>query len=218
MDAAVIAATALSKSFPPDRHVFDGLTFDVPAGGLLALVGPTQSGKTTLVNILMGATAPSEGRATVAGHDVARDPRPVRAAAAFIGPTAALYPDLTARDNVAFFGLAAGVRASHRDVANSLRRAGVPERCFAQPVSTLPRSRGLQVAMAVALLRRPAALIIDEPATRADDDMWTNFADGLQELRTDGTAVLFTTADATFAARLTPHVLSIARARRDADA
>ena len=103
MSAPAIGADGLSKSFG-EVVALDGLSFRVPAGSVLGLLGPNGSGKTTTVSILSTALRQDGGRATVLGLDVAADPAGVRRVIGFAGQFAAVDPNLTGRENLTLIG------------------------------------------------------------------------------------------------------------------
>ncbi len=101
---SIIEAVGLTKSFGAVTAL-DGLDLTVTAGRVCALLGPNGAGKTTAIRILATLTRPDGGRASVAGHDVLRQPGQVRAAIALAGQHAAVDDDLTGRENLVILGL-----------------------------------------------------------------------------------------------------------------
>lgn len=103
MDDFAIEVAGLRKAFG-SVTALDGLSFAVPAGTLLGLLGPNGSGKTTTVSILSTALRPDGGRAAVHGLDVTAEPGPVRRMIGFAGQYAAVDPNLTGRENLTLIG------------------------------------------------------------------------------------------------------------------
>src|SRR5215475_7726232 len=101
---AAIEAAGLRKAFG-SVQALRGLDLDVPQGGVCALLGPNGAGKTTAVRVLATLTRPDAGWARVAGYDVVRQPRQVRAAIGMAGQHAAVDDDLTGRENLLIIGL-----------------------------------------------------------------------------------------------------------------
>src|SRR5579859_4465564 len=103
MNRPAIEADDLSKAFG-QVTALDGLSFQVPAGSVLGLLGPNGSGKTTTVSILSTALRPDAGRAAVCGLDVVADAPAVRGVIGFAGQFAAVDPNLTGRENLVLIG------------------------------------------------------------------------------------------------------------------
>lgn len=109
--AGAIHATGLVKTFGEVRAV-DGVDLDVPEGGVLGLLGPNGAGKTTTVRLLTTLLRPDAGTATVAGHDVVRDPDRVRLSIGLSGQFAAVDDRLTGRENLRMIGELYGLRSA----------------------------------------------------------------------------------------------------------
>jgi ABC-2 type transport system ATP-binding protein len=124
-----IEATGLTKSFGAVTAL-GALDLSVDRGRVCALLGPNGAGKTTAVRILATLTRPDAGHATVAGHDIARQPRLVRASIGLVGQHAAVDDDLTGQENLVILGLMyhLGLRAARqRDPRRADDRAGSPQ-------------------------------------------------------------------------------------------
>jgi ABC-2 type transport system ATP-binding protein len=153
-----------------------GVSFEIPEGQIVALLGPNGAGKTTMMRILTGYLTPSAGTATVAGFDVQRDRLEAAARIGYLPENGPLYPDMTARELLRFFGDARGLSrdrlASRIDV--------VVRRCDLGPVLDKPvgkLSKGLRqrVGLAQALLHDPPILIMDEPTAGLDPNQIRQF-------------------------------------------
>src|SRR5580658_4730142 len=103
MDSPTIAAAGLRKAYG-SVTALDGLSFEVPAGSVLGLLGPNGSGKTTAVSVLSTSLRPDAGRGTVCGLDVVADASAVRGVIGFAGQFAAVDPNLTGRENLTLIG------------------------------------------------------------------------------------------------------------------
>ena len=141
----------------------------VPPGEILGLLGPNGSGKTTLMRILTGYLSPTTGRASVAGHDTAREPMAARRHIGYVPENAPLYSHMRVSEFLRFMarlrGVAPGdVRASVERVATRLRVTDVLD----APIRTLSRGYRQRVAIAQALLHDPAVLVLDEPTNGLD--------------------------------------------------
>lgn len=197
----LIKAASLTKRYPPETGAVENVSFVVNPGEIYVLLGGTRAGKTTVVNIFLGAVAPTGGAATIAGVDVGTRPMDARRLAAFVGPTSALYADMTARQNVEFFARMAGAAVvTRRVVDNAMRRVGIPERCFDRSVRNLGRGRSIGLWLAVGSVRDVKAMILDDPTAGLDPAAATEVRDNLLDVGRGGTALLITSSDVLLAA------------------
>ncbi|MGZ6934948.1 MAG: heme ABC exporter ATP-binding protein CcmA [Acidimicrobiia bacterium] len=143
-----------------------GIDLDVEAGEIVLVTGPNGAGKTTLVRLLAGLTAPHSGEAEVFGHSLFDDRRAARARTALVGHETYCYDDLTAAENVRFFARAAGIRDDDA-VRDALDRValGPAADVVHRGLSAGQRRR---LALAVALVRDPELLLLDEPHAGLD--------------------------------------------------
>jgi daunorubicin resistance ABC transporter ATP-binding subunit len=171
-----------------------GIDLEVAEGEVLGLLGPNGAGKTTLVRILATLLPPSDGRATVLGHDVARDPAAVRAAIGLTGQYAAVDGLLTGRENLRMFG-----ELSHLTVRDARRRADELLERFDLVDAADRRASGYSGGMrrrldlASSLLVRPQLLFLDEPTTGLDPRSRNAIWEVTRELVAEGTTLLLTT-------------------------
>jgi len=142
-----------------------GADLDVAAGEIVLVTGPNGAGKTTLLRLLAGLLAPYSGEAEVLGHDLTADRVSARRRIAIVGHETYCYDDLTARENIEFFARAAGQDAA--DVDGVLERVGLVEaaKVVHRGLSAGQRRR---LALAVALVRGPELLLLDEPHAGLD--------------------------------------------------
>ena len=172
----------------------DGLSFRVPAGSVLGLLGPNGSGKTTTVSILSTALRPDAGQATIGGLDVVADAARVRRVIGFAGQFAAVDPNLTGRENLTLIG-----RLSRLGRAQARVRAGELLGSFGltaaadRLVRTYSGGMRRRLDLAAALLHRPPVLFLDEPTTGLDPESRFALWDSVRELSLSGTTVLLTT-------------------------
>jgi ABC-2 type transport system ATP-binding protein len=172
----------------------DGLSFRVPAGSVLGLLGPNGSGKTTTVSILSTALRPDAGRAIIGGLDVVADAARVRRVIGFAGQFAAVDPNLTGRENLTLIG-----RLSRLGRARARVRAGELLGSFGltaaadRLVRTYSGGMRRRLDLAAALLHRPPVLFLDEPTTGLDPESRFALWDSVRELSLSGTTVLLTT-------------------------
>ena len=208
-----IRATALSKSYGPTRAL-DSVDLEVPAGTVLALLGPNGAGKSTTVRILTTLTAPDSGHAEVAGYDVVRQARMVRASIGLAGQHAAVDGRLTGRENLIMVGRLH--RLPHREARR--RAAALLERFDLVAVADRPAhtySGGVRrrIDLAASLVSRAPVLFLDEPTTGLDPRSRSDLWDLVDELVGSGTAVLLTTQYLDEADRLADHITVVDHGR-----
>ena len=183
----------VTKSYGATRAL-DGVDLTVAAGTILGLLGPNGAGKTTLVSIVSGLRRPDAGRVEVCGIDVARSPQPARQLIGIAPQETGVYPSLRVRDNLRFFaGLAGLSRAAVGpridEVAGALGLTPLLDR-RARELSGGERRR---LHTAIALLHRPALVLLDEPTTGADVVTRTQILELVRGLADEGSAVVYST-------------------------
>jgi ABC-2 type transport system ATP-binding protein len=146
-----------------------GIDFTIQRGEIVGLLGRNGAGKTTAMKILTGFVAPTEGRASVLGHDVVDDPVSVRRQVGYLPENAPLWEEMTVRDVLDFGGRVHGLGTSER--ARAIDRAAaecdIADR-LEWRVGTLSRGYRQRTGLALALLHEPPILILDEPTTGLD--------------------------------------------------
>jgi ABC-2 type transport system ATP-binding protein len=188
-----IHAEGLVKRFK-DVTALDGVDLRVPEGSVLAVLGPNGAGKTTAVKILTTLIVANEGRASVAGIDVAHDPRGVRRKIGVSGQYAAVDEYLTGFENLEMIG-----RLYHLGRRESAARARELladfrlEDAADRPSKTYSGGMRRRLDLAGALVARPPVLFLDEPTTGLDPRSRTEMWGLLQELVSGGTSLLLTT-------------------------
>jgi ABC-2 type transport system ATP-binding protein len=188
-----IVVVDLGKRFGSFEAV-RGVSFQVEPGEIFGYLGANGAGKSTTIRILCGLMSPSRGRALVAGHDVAADPDAVRLAVGYMSQKFSLYPDLTAIENLEFFGGA--YRIPYRE---RMKRAGqlldevdltAQSRTL---VKDLPGGLRQRLALATAIIHQPRIVFLDEPTAGVDPEARRTFWRLIRRLSADGTTVFVTT-------------------------
>lgn len=192
-DGVAIRARGLTRRFG-DFTAVDDLDFEVGRGEVFGFLGANGAGKTTAIRMLTGLLLPTEGSATVAGHDVAESPEAVKRRIGYMSQKFALYDDLTIRENATLYGGIYGLsRAEIRDRTDDfLHRLGM-EDAADDRVERLPLGWKQKLAFGVALLHRPEIVFLDEPTSGVDPVTRRQFWELIYEAASDGTTVLVTT-------------------------
>lgn len=167
------------------RPVLQGVSFDVPAGRITGLLGPSGCGKSTLMRAIVGVQDEVSGTLDVLGNPAGHARN--RARIGYVTQAASVYDDLTIRENLHFF--ASVLDAREADIDSALHAVDLHERGD-QLVRDLSGGQRSRVSLAVALLRTPDLLVLDEPTVGLDPvlrrDLWHLFAD----LAADGATLL----------------------------
>lgn len=196
----------LHHSFGQNRAV-DGVSFDVLQGEIFSLLGPNGAGKTTLISMLSCLLKADSGDALVIGHSISTEPQLVKASIGVVPQEVALYGDLSARENLLFWGKMQGLRGATltRRVDELLEVIGLTDR-QKERVSTYSGGMKRRVNIAVALLHKPALVIMDEPTVGIDPQSRRSILDNVKQLRDQGMTVLYTTHYMEEAQELSDHV------------
>jgi len=194
MSQAAIVVKNLTRDFKTVRAL-DNLSLSVPQGIIFGFLGPNGAGKTTAINILLGLVAPTSGKAEVLGFDVTTQADDIRARSGALLEHPGLYEQLSAEDNLEFYGrvcnLDVGLRRDR--IRQQLTSLGVWERRQEQ-VGTWSRGMKQKLALARALLHRPPLVFLDEPTAGLDVVAAAAVRDDLAALASDeGVTVFLTT-------------------------
>ncbi len=155
---------ALLGRFP----ALSGVNLEVHKREIVLLQGPNGAGKSTLLRLCAGLLRPEAGTAIVLGHDLGRDPDPVRRSVGLLGHDTALYDELTVLENLRFW--ASFSRAGTATVDAALDRLGVDQRLRDVAVGRLSAGQRRRVAIAGIVVRRPSLWLLDEPHAGLDDE------------------------------------------------
>jgi len=188
-----IEVSGLSKSFGDLQAVRD-LSFTVQPGEIFSLLGPNGAGKTTTLAMLSCLMRPDLGDARVMGNSIRSDPQGVKALLGVVPQEIALYEDLTARENLTFWGKMYGLRgAALRQRVDELLALIELEDRANERVEKYSGGMKRRVNIAVALLHRPQVIYMDEPTVGIDPQSRRRILDNVIELKRHGMTVLYTT-------------------------
>jgi ABC-2 type transport system ATP-binding protein len=189
----VIEVEGLRKRYG-DLVAVDGVSFRAEATEVFGLLGPNGAGKSTTINCLCGLLTPSEGRVRVLGHDVVLEPREAKAGLGVVPQELALYDDLSARENLAYWGAAYGLGGAELKarVDEVLDRIGLLDRAR-DKVKRFSGGMKRRLNFGCGVVHRPKVLLLDEPTVGVDPQSRVNLLDMVREEAAAGTCVLYTT-------------------------
>ena len=172
----------------------DRVSFTARQGEVLGFLGPNGAGKSTIIRILCGLLRPTAGRALVAGFDVTRDPEAVRARIGYMSQRFSLYDDLSAIENLRFFGGLYGVAPAElrQRIAWAVEMAGLRGRETAL-AGTLAGGWKQRLALGCAVLHRPPIVFLDEPTSGVDPMSRRQFWQLIHRMATNGVTVFVST-------------------------
>jgi linearmycin/streptolysin S transport system ATP-binding protein len=190
---AVLECEDLRKTFG-ERIAVDGVGFTIAAGETYGLLGPNGAGKTTTISMVCGLLRRDDGRVTLQGRELDTGTVDVKADVGFVPQEIAIYPDLTARENLRFFGKLYGLSGSELDgrIDRLLETLGLADRGNDR---TEAFSGGMKRRLNIGLgmLNEPAVLVLDEPTVGVDPQSRNAILDAVEALASQGMAVLYTT-------------------------
>lgn len=177
-----------------DRVVVDDVSFGIAPGETYGLLGPNGAGKTTTISMICGLLERDAGTVVVAGHDLGRGALEAKAAIGLVPQDLALYPDLSARENLKFFGRLQGLSTQHlRDRVDAvLELIGLADRADDR-VDTYSGGMKRRCNIGVGLLHEPTLLILDEPTVGVDPQSRHAILESIEALGGEGMGVLYTT-------------------------
>jgi ABC-2 type transport system ATP-binding protein len=192
-EAMAVEARRLSRKFGGFTAV-DSISFAVPRGSILGLLGANGAGKSTTIRMLCGLLRSSSGTASVAGYDINTQPELVKRNIGYMSQRFSLYLDLTVRENIRFF---AGIYGLDRELAESrlawvLELAGLAGR-EDRLTGELAGGWRQRLALGCAILHRPPIVFLDEPTAGVDPLSRRDFWELINRLAEGGTTVLVTT-------------------------
>jgi ABC-2 type transport system ATP-binding protein len=191
--APAVQVSGLRKRYGSIEAV-TGLDFEIHEGEIFGLLGPNGAGKTTTISVLATRLHPTAGEARVFGHSVLEDVRHVRQLIGLVPQDIALYPKLTAAENLAFFGRAYSVPSADLGprVDELLELVGLESRRD-DYVDTFSGGMKRRLNLAVGLVHQPRLLLLDEPTVGIDPHSREHIFEIVHALRNDGAAILYTT-------------------------
>jgi ABC-2 type transport system ATP-binding protein len=193
MPDSALAVSGLKKRFGSLQAV-NGVSFQVDAGETYGLLGPNGAGKTTTISMIAGLLSRDAGEVIVGGRPMTTTTTDAKAMIGYVPQDVAIYPDLTARENLVFFARLYGMSArdAGRRSDEVLQTIGLADRARER---TKHYSGGMKrrLNIGMGLLNRPTLLVLDEPTVGVDPQSRNAILESVEELSTEGMAVLYTT-------------------------
>ncbi|PZC46410.1 MAG: ABC-2 type transport system ATP-binding protein [Chloroflexi bacterium] len=193
MAGTILEAKGLSKSFDGMLAV-DDVSFTIQRQEIFGLLGPNGAGKTTTIRMLATVLDADGGDVEIGGHSARRSSGQVRALIGLCPQELALYEELSALDNLVFFGRMAGLGSQEARVRaeENLQLVGLQDRAKGA-VAKFSGGMKRRVNLAIALMGRPALLFLDEPTVGIDPQSRNHIFETILRLRDEGMSVLYTT-------------------------
>jgi ABC-2 type transport system ATP-binding protein len=189
----MIEVEQLRKSYG-ELIALDGVSFAAHPGEIFGLLGPNGAGKTTTIGSISGLLTPSAGHVKVMGHDVVREGPAARASLGVVPQEIALYEDLSARENLDYWGGAQGMRNPklRERIQQVLDLTGLQDRAR-EPVKQFSGGMKRRLNFACGILHSPKVLLLDEPTVGVDPQSRVRLLDLVRAQAQAGTCVLYTT-------------------------
>jgi ABC-2 type transport system ATP-binding protein len=177
-----------------DFTAVKGISFDIKEGEIFSLLGPNGAGKTTTISMLSTLYTPTSGDAVIGGHSVTKDPMAVRHVIGVVPQDIALYEDLTAHENLVFWGQMYGLSGKPlaTRVDEVLEQIGLTDKAKNR-VKTYSGGMKRRVNIGVGLLHKPRLLFMDEPTVGIDPQSRRAILDTVKDLNKQGMTLLYTT-------------------------
>ena len=206
MPQNAIEVKNIHKSFG-DLKAVNGVSFEVEQGEIFSLLGPNGAGKTTTISMLSCLLRPDEGDALVMGHSIKDDQMGVKAVLGVVPQEIALYEDMSARENLTFWGKMYGLRGAplKTRVDEVLEIIGLTDRAK-EYIKKYSGGMKRRVNIGVALLHKPKVIYMDEPTVGIDPQSRRNILDSVVALKNQGMTVLYTTHYMEEAQELSDHI------------
>lgn len=190
--SSIVEVRALTKRFN-ELVAVNEVSFSIEEGEVYGLLGPNGAGKTTTISMMSCLIEPTSGAIMVDGHDSVREPGALKAALGVVPQEVALYPTLTAAENLRFWGSMYGLRgdALKRAVADALELAGLADRAK-ERIEKYSGGMKRRINIAAGILHKPRVLLMDEPTVGIDPQSRNHILETVKDLNAAGMTVLYT--------------------------
>jgi len=196
----------LHKDFG-EVYAVKGVDIEIQRGEVFSLLGPNGAGKTTAISMISGLLKPTQGDATILGYSITKDPQSAKATLGVVPQEIALYEDLSARENLTFWGKMYDLRGAplKKRVDEILEIVGLTDRQKGR-VEKFSGGMKRRLNIGIALLHEPDVVIMDEPTVGIDPQSRRKILDSVMELNQQGMTVLYTTHYMEEAQELSDHI------------
>ncbi len=186
-----IVVKEISRSYG-EIKALNKISLDIPEGKIFGLLGPNGSGKTTLIRSLIGSLEPDSGLLTVLGKNPIKDRFELRKHIGYMPQLSAVYEELSARDNIRFFGELQEVEDLENKVQSILEFTELTHRAE-DPVRTYSGGMKKRVSLACAMIHEPKLLFLDEPTAAVDPHLKIQSWELFRKLAENGTTIVVST-------------------------
>lgn len=193
MPSAIVEVKGLVKKYG-DRIAVNGVDLSIFEGEIFGLLGPNGAGKSTTISILVTLLSPDDGEVRICGYELSQEVKRVKPLIGFVPQELALYPTLSAWDNLAFFGRIQGIRGPllRERVASALALVGLTDRAK-DAVQTFSGGMKRRLNISVGLIHQPRVLFLDEPTVGIDPQSRNFIFEHVERLKAQGMTILYTT-------------------------
>jgi ABC-2 type transport system ATP-binding protein len=183
----------LYKSFK-DIKAVDGISFTIFKGEIFGLLGPNGAGKTTAIRMMSTVLEADKGDITIGGHSIKKESEAVRSIIGVCPQDLALYEDLSALDNMVFFGHMVGLegKEAHEQAMKNLKLMGLEDRAKGK-IGKFSGGMKRRVNLAIALMGNPQLIFLDEPTVGIDPQSRNHIFENILRLQKNGLTILYTT-------------------------
>jgi ABC-2 type transport system ATP-binding protein len=192
MSEAAISISDLQKTYAGGKRALDGISLDVPRGGIFGLLGPNGAGKSTLINILAGLVTKSGGSATIWGFDIDEQPRNAKRAIGVVPQEILFDPFFTPKEALEIQAGLYGIAKADRRTMELLRAMRLEDKADAY-ARTLSGGMKRRLLVAKAMVHSPPILVLDEPTAGVDVELRQQLWDFVRGLHAQGVTIVLTT-------------------------
>jgi ABC-2 type transport system ATP-binding protein len=192
MSEAAISIRDLEKTYQGGKRALDGVSLEIPRGGIFGLLGPNGAGKSTMINILAGLVNKSGGSATIWGFDIDKHPRNAKVSIGIVPQEILFDPFFTPAETLEIQAGLYGVPRAERRTAELLRAVRLEDKADAYS-RTLSGGMKRRLMVAKAMVHAPPILVLDEPTAGVDVELRQQLWDYVRELNRGGVTIVLTT-------------------------
>ena len=193
-NTAIIEIENLTKNFKnATEPAVNGISFSINRNEIFGLLGPNGAGKTTTISILCGLFAPTSGKVMIEGKDLHTESASIKKIIGVVPQDIALYPTLTARENLEFYGSMYGLHGKElKDrIGSWLDKLGLTD-AASRKISTYSGGMKRRVNLIAGILHSPRILFLDEPTVGVDVHSRNVIIDHLKNINAEGTTIIYT--------------------------